>query len=63
MAGNKFTRLALIGLAGLGMLAGAKLSVEHLQYGEVCPMLGPIPACIIVFLGCPSSYKMRQIQA
>lgn len=44
-------RLALIILAGLGTLAGLKLSLEHLQHGEVCPMLGPIPACIIVFLG------------
>ena len=51
MADNKFTRRALIGLGGLGMLAGAKLSIEHLQHGEVCPMLGPIPACIVVFFG------------
>lgn len=51
MAGNKFARLALIGFAGLGILAGAKLSVEHFKHGEVCPMLGPIPACIIVFIG------------
>jgi hypothetical protein len=51
LSSNKIARIALIGLAGLGMLAGAKLSLEHLQHGEVCPMLGPIPACIIVFLG------------
>ena len=51
MASHKIARFALIGLASLGMLAGAKLSAEHIQHGEVCPMLGPIPACIIVFLG------------
>ena len=22
-----------------------------MEHGEVCPMIGPIPACIIVFLG------------
>ena len=38
-------------LAGLGALAGLRLSIEHLQHGEICPVLGPIPACIIVFLG------------
>jgi len=48
---NILPRLALITLAGFGTLAGLKLSIEHLQHGEVCPVLGPIPACIIVFLG------------
>ena len=51
MSINLLARIALIILAGLGTLAGLKLSVEHLQHGEICPMLGPIPACIIVFLG------------
>jgi len=51
MSINMLPRLSLIILAALGTLAGLKLSVEHLQHGEVCPMLGPIPACIIVFLG------------
>jgi len=32
-------------------MSGAKLSAAHMQHGEVCPMLGPMPACIIVFLG------------
>jgi len=41
--------LALI--SALGSLAGLRLTLEHLQHGEVCPMLGPVPACIIVFLG------------
>jgi hypothetical protein len=44
-------RAALLVIAGLGTLAGAQLSFDHLQQGEICPMLGPIPACIIVFLG------------
>lgn len=48
---HKVSRLALIALAGFGTLAGLKLSIEHIQHGEVCPMFGPIPACFIVFLG------------
>ncbi|MEP1230891.1 MAG: hypothetical protein ABJG88_09470 [Litorimonas sp.] len=48
---NNLPRIALLILAALGTLAGAGLSLEHLQYGEVCPMAGPIPACIIVFIG------------
>jgi len=48
---NLIARVALIILAGFGTLAGLKLSVSHIEHGEVCPMLGPIPACIIVFLG------------
>ena len=51
MSINILPRLALIILAGFGTLAGLKLSIEHMQHGEVCPMLGPIPACIIVFIG------------
>lgn len=48
---NTLARLTLIVLASLGTFAGAKLSLEHLPHGGVCPMLGPVPACIIVFLG------------
>ena len=48
---NNAARLALIALSGLGTLAGARLTFEHLPHGGVCPMLGPVPACIIVFLG------------
>lgn len=51
MSINTLPRIALIVLAGLGTLAGLRLSAAHMQHGEVCPMLGPIPACIIVFLG------------
>jgi len=46
-----FARLGLMVLTIFGTLAGAKLTLEHLKHGEVCPTLGPIPACIIVFLG------------
>ena len=46
-----FARIGLILLAGFGTLAGGKLTLEHMQHGEVCPVVGPIPACIIVFLG------------
>jgi len=38
-------------LSALGTFAGLRLSLDHLQHGEVCPTLGPIPACIIVFVG------------
>ena len=48
---NCLARSALIVLAGLGTVAGLRLSIEHLQHGEVCPVLGPIPACFIVFAG------------
>ena len=51
MSGKPIARLSLIFLAGFGVFAGARLSIDHLQHGETCPMLGPIPACIIVFLG------------
>ena len=48
---NHIARFALIALSGIGTLAGARLTLEHLPHGGVCPMLGPIPACIVVFLG------------
>ena len=51
MSINIVPRIALVAIAGFGTLAGLKLSIEHIQHGEVCPMLGPVPACIIVFLG------------
>jgi hypothetical protein len=45
------SRIVLIILAGLGALAGARLSFTHMTQGDICPMLAFIPACIIVFLG------------
>jgi len=48
---EKAARYALLLLAFSGALAGGQLSLQHLSFGEVCPMLGPIPACLVVFLG------------
>lgn len=48
---DKLARYALISLALLGTVAGASLSTSHLQTGETCPMLGPLPACYVVFIG------------
>ena len=47
----RVARYALIALSLLGAVAGASLSLTHLQTGETCPVLGPIPACFIVFAG------------
>jgi len=47
----KFTYIILIFITGFGSIAGAQLSLIHLRQGETCPMLGPLPACILVFLG------------
>ena len=47
----KISYYVLIVLAALGTLAGGRLSLAHMQTGETCPTLGPIPACLIVFIG------------
>jgi len=44
-------RTILFMISAFGTFAGARLSLLHLQQGEVCPMVGPLPACILVFLG------------
>lgn len=44
-------RLALLSIAAFGTFAGMRLSVSHLKHGEICPVLGPVPACFIVLLG------------
>jgi len=51
MNGHAIARGILLLLASLGTFAGARLSIEHLQHGEICLMLGPLPACILVFFG------------
>jgi len=62
---QKLSLILLLLLSALGVFAGFRLSIEHMQYGEVCPTLGPIPACIIVFLGylcvfvAAASYKVN----
>lgn len=58
---DKLARYALISLALLGTIAGASLSTSHLQTGETCPMLGPLPACYVVFIGymlIPSAHRI-----
>ena len=47
---NKLYRLLLVLVSGFGALAGLSLTVEHIQTGEVCPHLGPIPACYLVLV-------------
>lgn len=43
---------AMLTLAALlGVWAGAALTLAHFQTGEVCPMIGPVPACIVVLAG------------
>ena len=45
---NKLYHLLLVLVSGFGTLAGLSLTVGHIQTGEVCPSLGPIPACYLV---------------
>lgn len=47
----KIIKYVLLALTLLGTVSGAKLTLQHLKVGEVCPMIGPIPACAIVFIG------------
>ena len=42
-------RLVLITLASYGAIAGGALTLKHMQQGEICPLLGPVPACYVVF--------------
>ena len=44
-------RIILSLLAGFGAYAGVNLSIGHFHTGDVCPMLGPVPACYLVFVG------------
>ncbi len=48
---STLSRIGLIFLAGFGVFAGGHLSLDHLAHGDVCPMIGPIPACLIVLIG------------
>lgn len=45
------SRVGLIVLSALGTIGGAQLSFSHLIHGEICPMIGPVPACNIVLVG------------
>lgn len=51
MISSLLFRALLIGAASLGAYEGGALSLEHLHTGEACPLLGPIPACMLVFAG------------
>jgi len=44
-------RLILLGLATIGIASGGALSISHFHEGGTCPMLGPLPACYLVFIG------------
>jgi len=46
---NKLARGLLLLISAFGCYAGGSLVLAHLKHGEVCPMLGPTPACILVF--------------
>ncbi len=51
MRGVTILRAALFLISGFGCWAGLRLSIDHVQHGEVCPMIGLVPACIVVCLG------------
>lgn len=44
-------RALLVAAASIGFIGGGKLSLAHFESGDVCPMLGPLPACYLVFAG------------
>jgi len=56
---NKLYRLLLVLVSGFGALAGLSLTVSHIQTGEVCPHLGPVPACYLVLV----AYAMILVSA
>ncbi len=46
-----FMWVFLLLVAAFGTFAGLRLSIVHLRVAEVCPMLGPVPACVVVSVG------------
>lgn len=44
-------RIGLLLISAFGLFAGAQLSFSHMQSGETCPVLGPLPACYLVLAG------------
>jgi len=48
---GRIARVALLLLALFGAIAGINLSISHLNTGETCPVLGPLPACYLVAIG------------
>ena len=47
----KLAQALLLLIAAFGTMAGFRLSHEHLTVAEICPTLGPVAACVIVFAG------------
>ncbi|VAV86592.1 hypothetical protein MNBD_ALPHA06-1805 [hydrothermal vent metagenome] len=48
---SQIGRFALVLLTGFGVFAGANLSWQQITIGDICPMLGPVPACFVVLAG------------
>ena len=44
-------RVILSLLAAFGTYSGFNLSLGHFHTGDVCPMIGPVAACYLVFIG------------
>ena len=44
-------RIVLSLLAAFGAYSGLNLSLGHFHTGDVCPMIGPVAACYLVFIG------------
>lgn len=44
-------RVILSLLASFGAYSGFTLSLGHFHAGDICPMLGPVPACYLVLIG------------
>lgn len=55
----KIMQYILLALTFIATIAGANLTFKHMKVGEVCPMLGPVPACAVVFV----SYLLMFISA
>ncbi len=43
-------RVLLFAVAAIGAFGGGSLSISHFHSGAACPMLGPLPACYLVFV-------------
>jgi hypothetical protein len=45
------SRLLLAIVAMFGLIPAALLTGEHFSTGTACPLIGPLPACLLVFAG------------
>jgi len=48
---GQLARFALLAIALFGAYVGISLSLSHMNTGETCPTLGPLPACYLVAIG------------